>query len=229
MKNKQVVIIDYGSGNLRSAEKAFQKVIADHDLPFDVIVSADTKAVKEASHIVLPGQGAFGDCMSGLQAVPDMIKTLAQEVLEKKEPFLGICVGMQLLADRGLEHGDHKGLGWISGEIVPIQPKNPDLKIPHMGWNVVSVKKPHFMVENQQELNESDPNSSPHFYFVHSFMFESKDRDVVLGYAEYGDIVIPAIIAKDNIVGIQCHPEKSQAAGLQFLYDFLLWNPQTTL
>jgi len=221
MNRQQVAIIDYGSGNLRSAEKAFQKVIEDHDLNVDVVVTSDVADVQKASHIVLPGQGAFGDCMNGLQAVPDMIETLAQEVLQAKKPFLGICVGMQLLADVGLEHGEHKGLGWISGKVVPMSPKDANLKIPHMGWNTVSVEKPHFMTENQEKSAQSDP----HFYFVHSFMFESNNTDHVLATTQYGNVQIPAIIGNKNIIGIQCHPEKSQEAGLQFLHDFLHWNP----
>lgn len=208
MRNSLVAIIDYGSGNVRSVEKAFQKVITDHDLPFEVTVTADVEQVKNASHIVLPGQGAFADCMRGLCAVPDMVAMLEREVLEAKKPFLGICVGMQLLMERGFEHGEHEGLGWIAGQVVPIRPSDPALKIPHMGWNVVNYPK------NPQKKPE-------HFYFVHSFMVNCKEENVVQGYAIYGDVQIPAIIEKENIMGIQCHPEKSQEAGLQFLHDFL--------
>lgn len=218
MEKKKIAIIDYGSGNVRSVEKAFQRVIADHALPCDVMVTSNISIVEAASHIVLPGQGAFKDCMDGLRAVPDMVKTLERQVLERKKPFLGICVGMQLLMERGLEHGRHQGLGWMSGQVIPVQPIDKSLKIPHMGWNVVNSNTSHSMTKNQK--------NEPHFYFVHSFMVESKEEESVIGYAQYGDVSIPAIIAKNNIVGIQCHPEKSQEAGLQFLYDFLLWNPE---
>lgn len=213
MEKKQIVIIDYGSGNLRSVEKAFEKVIADHNLSFEVLVTADSTALQGASHIVLPGQGAFADCMAGLRAVSGMIEALENQVLTCKKPFLGICVGMQLLMEQGLEHGTHNGLGWLKGRVIPITPQDKALKIPHMGWNVVACDQPHFMIKNQE--------SDPHFYFVHSFMVELKEEHIVHGYAQYGDVSIPAIIAKNNIVGIQCHPEKSQEAGLQFLYDFL--------
>lgn len=217
MTTNIVAIIDYGSGNLRSVEKAFQKVIVDHGLRFDVVVTADTKIVQFASHIVLPGQGAFADCMAGLKVVPKMIETLESQILEHKKPFLGICVGMQLLMEKGLEHGEHAGLGWITGQVVPITPVDKSLKIPHMGWNVIKFQKSHSVIKSQK--------TAPHFYFVHSFMVESKDENVLLGVAQYGDVTIPAIITKDNIAGIQCHPEKSQEAGLQFLYDFLHWHP----
>jgi glutamine amidotransferase len=217
---QSVVVIDYGSGNIRSAAKAFEHVIADNQLDFDVVVSGKVEDVRSASHIVLPGQGAFQDCMKGLSAVPGMIEALEQTVLKDKKPFLGICVGMQLLATQGLEHGAYDGLGWIDGAVVPIQPTDKSLKIPHMGWNVVELTPAgaaHPALKNQDK-NEA------HFYFVHSFMFESKEKESIYGISGYGGPVT-AIIGRDNILGVQFHPEKSQKAGMTLLHDFLLWNP----
>ena len=220
MQTKPIVaIIDYGSGNLRSAAKAFEHVIIQHGLNFDVVVTDRAGDVASASHIVLPGQGAFGDCMQGLKAVSGMVEALEKAVFEDKKPFLGICVGMQLLANKGFEHGEHQGLGWIEGEVKPLQPAETSLKIPHMGWNIVEFNQglTHPALKNQQK-------DDAHFYFVHSFMFESKDNSHVLGQSDYGGPVT-SIIAKANILGVQFHPEKSQQAGLQLLHDFLLWNP----
>ncbi len=215
---KKIAIIDYGSGNIRSAEKAFEHVIKTHQLDFEVLVTDRAKDVFEATHIVLPGQGAFGDCMSGLQAVEGMTEALETAVLKDKKPFLGICVGMQLLADKGYEYGENQGLGWISGEVVPIKPADKSLKIPHMGWNIVEFNQGaiHPALKNQKKL--------PHFYFVHSFMFKCNDNNHVYGTARYGDDVT-SIVIKENIMGVQFHPEKSQEAGLQLLHDFMLWNP----
>jgi len=218
-KNNKVAIIDYGSGNLRSAAKAFEHVIAENALDFEVVVTSNPDDLRRASHIVLPGQGAFGDCMNGLKAVTGMIEALEEEVLARKKPFLGICVGMQLLATQGLEYGDHAGLGWIEGEVLPISPKDKSLKIPHMGWNVVTFTQgtTHPVLKNQQK-------DGAHFYFVHSFMFNCKNKDHVFGQADYGGDVT-AIVGKANVLGVQFHPEKSQEAGLMLLNDFLLWNP----
>ena len=217
-KNNIVMIIDYGSGNLRSAAKAFEHVIAENQLDFEVLVSNKAEDLKRASHIVLPGQGAFGDCMAGLQAVPHMIEALERVVLEDKKPFLGICVGMQLLATRGLEYGTHEGLGWIDGEVVPLAPDDKTLKIPHMGWNEVYFDQGtgHPALKNQK--------NTPYFYFVHSFMFQCKNKENIYGHADYGGNVT-AIVGRDNIIGVQFHPEKSQEAGLQLCHDFLRWNP----
>lgn len=217
-QTQKVVIIDYGSGNLRSAAKAFEHVIETHALNFEVVVSDKAADVASATHIVLPGQGAFGDCMQGLQGVTGMVEALEQAVLEDKVPFLGICVGMQLMASRGLEYGEHQGLGWIDGDVVPIKVIDKSMKIPHMGWNVINFDKGlHHPVLNNQT------NTDAHFYFVHSFMFNCKDTEQVLGKVSYGDDVT-AIVGHANIVGMQFHPEKSQEAGLTLLHDFLLWN-----
>jgi glutamine amidotransferase len=222
MTKQQVVIIDYGSGNIRSAAKAFEHVIATHKLNFEVLVTNKASDLDKASHIVLPGQGAFGDCMQGLQAVEGMIESLKHNVLTQKKPFLGICVGMQLLADKGLEYGEHEGLGWIAGEVVPLQPADSTLKIPHMGWNVCE-----FNDETAHSALKNLKKTDPHFYFVHSFMFKCKDKDHVLGTVSYGGDVT-AIVGVANILGVQFHPEKSQEAGLMLLHDFLLWDGQET-
>lgn len=218
----KVVIVDYGSGNIRSAAKAFEAVIAAGALSAQVLVSDNPQDVSTADYVVLPGQGAFWDCMQGLSAVSGMIGALEEVVLEKKKPFLGICVGMQLLATRGLEFGNHDGLGWIAGEVVPIVPADKNLKIPHMGWNTLKIKdnSSHPVL---QDLSGTDP----HFYFVHSFMFESEDNEHVLAQTDYGGPVT-AVVAKANIVGVQFHPEKSHNAGLNLLRNFLLWNPSET-
>jgi glutamine amidotransferase len=218
MTNQQIVIIDYGSGNLRSCAKAFEHVIAENNLNFEVVISDKAENVAKASHIVLPGQGAFGDCMQGLQSVKGMIEALEEAVLEQKKPFLGICVGMQLLATRGFEYGEHQGLNWIEGDVVPIKITDKSLKIPHMGWNVTEFNQgtDHPSLKNQKK-------DDAHFYFVHSFMFNCKEDSHVLGKVNYGDDVT-AIVGQANILGVQFHPEKSQEAGLTLLHDFLLWD-----
>jgi glutamine amidotransferase len=219
---KTVAIIDYGSGNLRSAAKAFEHVIDEHNLDFIVKITSDAVDIAAADRIVLPGQGAFGDCMSGLQGVSGMIEALEEAVLVKKTPFLGICVGMQLLATEGLEHGKHKGLGWISGRVVPMAPQNPALKIPHMGWNTVEYTEQASEIASFLRKKE---NNTSYFYFVHSFMFESEDKENILGTTDYdGDVT--AIVGKENILGVQFHPEKSQEDGLALLEGFLRWTPK---
>ncbi|MCD8498170.1 MAG: imidazole glycerol phosphate synthase subunit HisH [Alphaproteobacteria bacterium] len=204
---KKIVIIDYGSGNLRSAAKAFEAV--SDGVP--VIVSSTAEDLDDASHIVLPGQGAFGDCMAGLTALPGMVAALEKNVRKQGKPFFGICVGMQLLADKGLEHGAHKGLGWISGEVVRMTPTDPALKIPHMGWNNIKAK-PHPLFAGLAP--------DEHVYFVHSYHFAAKNAAHVLAWSEYGGN-IAAAVGKDNIMGVQFHPEKSQAAGLTIIKNFI--------
>ncbi|MEM6781006.1 MAG: imidazole glycerol phosphate synthase subunit HisH [Pseudomonadota bacterium] len=219
-----IAIIDYGSGNLRSAAKAFEHVIAENTLNLQVLVTDKADDVQTASHIVLPGQGAFGDCMAGLQAVDGMIDALSDAVLQRGRPFLGICVGMQLLADRGLEYGEHKGLGWIPGEVVPIEPSDKSLKIPHMGWNdthLTDAGQRHSML---QGITKSSSQSPVNFYFVHSFMFDCKDQENILGQTNYGGDVT-AIVGRENIVGVQFHPEKSHNDGLSLIKDFIRWKP----
>ncbi len=211
-----VALIDYGSGNLRSAEKALARAAADSTTGHDIVVTADPSRVAEAERIVLPGVGAFADCMRGVSSIPGMIDALTQSVLKDGKPFLGICVGMQLLADVGREHGDHAGLGWIPGEVVRLQPEEPKLKVPHMGWNSLSLLQPHALFEGMED--ETD------VYFVHSYYIRPKQAEHILASTEYAGS-IPAIVGRDNIVGTQFHPEKSQAAGLAFLERFLKWRP----
>ena len=210
-----VALIDYGSGNLRSAEKALARVAAEAGTGHEIAVTADPAQVESAERIVLPGVGAFADCMRGVSSIPRMIAVLEDKVLKRKTPFLGICVGMQLLAEVGREHGDHKGLGWIPGEVVRIAPKSETLKIPHMGWNALNVRARHPMVN---DMNAED------VYFVHSYCIRPADRRHILATTNHGG-EIAAIVGRDNIIGTQFHPEKSQAIGLGFLRRFLTWRP----
>jgi len=198
-----IVIIDYGSGNLRSAQKAFEKVAGEQ-----VEVTNNPKQLAKASHIVLPGVGAFGDCAAGLRSIDGMVAAMEEEVLAKKKPFLGICVGMQLLAEVGLEHGEHKGLGWIPGKVVKLQPKN-NLPVPHMGWNDVN------FIQNKPLIN----GIGSEFYFVHSYYFDCP-QEFVVATVNYGGAAT-AIVAKDNILGVQFHPEKSQNNGLKLIENFI--------
>jgi len=202
---KNIAIIDYGSGNLRSAAKAFEHVAG-----VKVKVTSDAKDLETATHIVLPGVGAFGDCIAGLKKIPGMIAAMEKQVLENKKPFLGICVGMQLLADTGHEYGEHKGLGWIKGEVRKISPADKSLPIPHMGWNSLQLSKPTPLLKNLQG----------DVYFVHSYQFIPGDNDNLLATTDYGGKVTAAV-ARGNIMGVQFHPEKSQQAGLQLLKNFL--------
>ena len=213
----EVVIIDYGSGNLRSAAKAFERAVADAGLAFRVTVSGDPEAVARASHVVLPGVGAFADCRRGLEAVPGLIAAIEERVLRAGRPFLGICVGMQLLATSGREHGDHPGLGWIAGEVALLPAAARGLKIPHMGWNDLRVAPPpHPVLAGIAE--------GAHAYFVHSYGFRPADPAHVLATVDYGGPVA-AVIGRDNLVGTQFHPEKSQATGLRLIGNFLGWRP----
>ena len=212
-----VVIIDYGSGNLRSAAKAFEHAVAAAGLDLAVDVTARADDVESASHVVLPGVGAFADCKQGLEALPGMVDALERAVVRQARPFLGICVGMQLLATTGREHGEHAGLGWIPGEVVALEPADPSLKIPHMGWNELSLKGPgHPVFEGIA--------AGSHAYFVHSYGYACADPAHVLATVEYGGAVT-AVVGRDNMVGTQFHPEKSQATGLRLITNFLTWRP----
>jgi glutamine amidotransferase len=211
------VLIDYGSGNLRSAAKAFERTVREHELAIDVRVSADAREVAGASHIVLPGVGAFGDCRRGLDQVPGMVAALQRAVIEQGRPFLGICVGMQLMASRGLEHGDHAGLDWIAGEVRLLPAAGQGLKIPQMGWNDLAIAAPaHPLLAGIA--------SGDHAYFVHSYGFVPADPLTVLATVDYGGAVA-AVIGRDNLAGTQFHPEKSQAVGLRLIANFLKWRP----
>ena len=211
-----IAVVDYGSGNLRSAAKALARAARDAGDPRTVTVTADPEFVRAADHVVLPGVGAFGDCRRGLGAVPGMIEALEDAVRRRGRPFLGICVGMQLMADRGVEHGIHPGLGWIAGEVRVIQPADPALKIPHMGWNELGDVAPHPVL---QGLRRGD-----HVYFVHSYAIRPDRQSDLLVETDYGG-PIAAIVGRENMLGTQFHPEKSQAAGLRLLADFLAWRP----
>ncbi len=211
-----VAIIDYGSGNLRSAAKAFERAAAENSLAHAIAVTADPAAVAAATHIVLPGVGAFGDCRAGLYGVPGMVDALQREVIERGKPFIGICVGMQLMASRGVEHGIHPGLDWIKGDVVPIEPGDAALKIPHMGWNVLQEVARHPVL--------AGIDNGAHAYFVHSYRLRPSDPATVLAVTDYGG-KIAAVVGRDNMVGTQFHPEKSQETGLRLIANFLRWRP----
>lgn len=214
-----VVIIDYGSGNLHSAAKAFERAARDSGLAMPVAVTADPDALRRAERIVLPGVGAFKDCRDGLMAVPGLRETLEDEVIRKGKPFLGICVGMQLMASRGLEHDVTQGLGWIPGDVKPITPRDPSFKIPHMGWNTLNLRTPHPLLEDIP-LGET----GLHAYFVHSYHLEAAQPSDVVATTEHG-ATVTAAVARDNLAGTQFHPEKSQTLGLTLLANFLRWRP----
>lgn len=209
-----VALIDYGSGNLASAAKALAR--AAEGTKHQIITTADPDDIRTAERIVLPGVGAFADCMLGLSSIPGMVPTLRERVLKDGAPFLGICVGMQLLATVGKEFGEHLGLGWIAGEVVKIEPSDTALKIPHMGWNELEIVQKHKLLDGIE--------SGAHAYFVHSYHFVPALPDDLVATTDYGQ-ALTAIIAYENIAGTQFHPEKSQATGLTLLSNFLKWKP----
>jgi glutamine amidotransferase len=217
----RVTIIDYGSGNLRSAANAFERQAALLDNPPDILVTADPEQVRTADRIVLPGVGAFADCAAGLNAVSGMRDALEERVIHGGVPFLGICVGMQLLATEGREKTITPGLGWIDGAVVHLTPSDPSLKIPHMGWNTLDIEKPHALLAGIP--------AGLHAYFVHSYHLHSyhlhTDRPQTrIATTDYGGPVT-AVVGRDNIFGTQFHPEKSQALGLALISNFLVWSP----
>ncbi len=214
-----VVIIDYQSGNLHSAEKAFERAAREEGLSARIAVTADAEIVAQADRIVLPGVGAFGDCRRGLHDTPGMVDALREAVLERGRPFLGICVGMQLLADRGLEHGEHAGLGWISGEVDLIRPSDPGLKVPHMGWNTLNLRQEHALLGGIPAGADGW-----HAYFVHSYHFRTSAKQALIAETDYGG-PITAAVGRDNLFGTQFHPEKSQKLGLRLIANFLRWRP----
>jgi len=207
-------IIDYESGNLHSAEKAFQRMAHDVD-GGTVVVTSDADVVAKADRIVLPGDGAFPACVEALKGHTGIYDAMVEAVIDKGRPFLGICVGMQLLASRGHEYRDVDGLGWIGGDVVLIEPADKALKVPHMGWNDLVVDQSHPVLEGIE--------SGQHAYFVHSYHFQVTDPAHLLAHVDYGG-AITAIVGRDNIVGTQFHPEKSQATGLRLIGNFLKWN-----
>ncbi len=214
-----IAIVDYGSGNLHSAAKAFERAAHDAGIGEAIVVTNDPEAVASADRVVLPGVGAFADCRRGLDAVDGMVDALEEAVRSKGRPFLGICVGMQLLAERGREYEVTEGLGWIAGEVDRITPADPQLKIPHMGWNTLRVTRPHKLVEGLSLGSEG-----LHAYFVHSYELKVAQRADLVAEADYGG-PLTAIVARDNIVGTQFHPEKSQKLGLAVIANFLKWKP----
>ncbi|MCB1378697.1 MAG: imidazole glycerol phosphate synthase subunit HisH [Alphaproteobacteria bacterium] len=214
-----VAIIDYGSGNLHSAAKAFERAARDSGISTPIVVTADPDIVRKAERIVLPGVGAFKDCHDGLQAVAGMWDTISSEVIAGGKPFLGICVGMQLMASRGLEHDVTSGFGWIPGDVKRIEPSDPTLKIPHMGWNTLDPRHPHQLLQGIP-LGEA----GAHAYFVHSYHLETQVPDHVVATTPYG-MQVTAMVGRDNMVGTQFHPEKSQRLGLSLIANFLRWYP----
>jgi len=214
-----VAIVDYGSGNLHSAAKAFERAAREAGLAQPIVVTSDPEAVRRADRVVLPGVGAFADCRRGLDAVGGMVEALNESARSRGRPFLGICVGMQLMAERGREYVVTQGLGWIAGEVDRIAPCDPNLKIPHMGWNTLDARRPHPILDGiavgPQGL---------HAYFVHSFHLKAAEHADLVAEADYGGPVT-AVVGRDTMVGTQFHPEKSQRLGLRLIANFLKWKP----
>jgi glutamine amidotransferase len=214
-----VAIVDYASGNLHSAAKAFERASRESGMDQPIVVTSDPGTVRTADRVVLPGVGAFADCRRGLGAVDGMIEALEEVVRRRGRPFLGICVGLQLMAERGREHTVTEGLSWIAGDVDRITPRDPELKIPHMGWNTLSEVRQHPLLDGipigPQGL---------HAYFVHSYHLRPADRADLVAEADYGGSVT-AVVGRDNMVGTQFHPEKSQRLGLALIANFLKWKP----
>lgn len=215
----RVAIIDYGSGNLRSATKAFERAARETSIAAEIDLTADAERVRTADRIVLPGVGAYADCAAGLRAVNGMWEAVEEVAIAKARPFLGICVGMQLMSERGLEKTVTRGFGWIAGDVKEIAPADPSLKIPQIGWNTIELTRPHPLFEGIH----TGPDGL-HAYFVHSYHLAAKREEEVLAVADYGGIVTAAV-ARENLAGTQFHPEKSQALGLALIANFLRWKP----
>ena len=214
-----VAIVDYGSGNLHSAKKAFERAAREAGLTRAIVVTSRPEDIARAEHIVLPGVGAFADCRRGLDGAVGMIEALEDAVRLRGRPFLGICVGMQLMASRGLEHEIVDGLGWIKGDVAAIRPSDSALKIPHMGWNTLDVLRPHPALRGLPTGEHGR-----HAYFVHSFQLTPQDPEDLVATADYGG-PLAAIVARDSMLGVQFHPEKSQSLGLALIANFLQWRP----
>ncbi|MBM3568940.1 MAG: imidazole glycerol phosphate synthase subunit HisH [Alphaproteobacteria bacterium] len=211
-----VAIVDYGSGNLRSAAKAFERVVAERGSGEQVLVTAKAEDVAKADRIVLPGVGAFADCRAGVLALDGMMQALEDGVRRKGRPFLGICVGMQLMATIGRENGEHVGFGWIAGAVEKLRPADPALKIPHIGWNRLDIARPHALFAGLGER--------PFAYFVHSYAIAGVAESETAATSDHGGR-FTAAVARDNLFGTQFHPEKSQAFGLGLIGNFLAWSP----
>jgi imidazole glycerol-phosphate synthase subunit HisH len=214
-----VAIVDYGSGNLHSASKAFERAAREQGLYEPIKVTSDPDEIARADRVVLPGVGAFADCRRGLDAIDGMVAALDESVRRRGRPFLGICVGMQLMAERGREYEVTPGLGWIPGEVDRIAPADPDLKVPHMGWNTLDARRPHPLLDGIV----TGPQGL-HAYFVHSFHLKPAERSDLVAEADYGGPVT-AVVGRDTMVGTQFHPEKSQRLGLRLIANFLKWKP----
>ncbi len=214
-----VAIIDYGSGNLHSAKKAFETAAAQAGLDLPIILTSDPDLVRKADRVVLPGVGAFADCRRGLDEIPGMIEAMGEAVRTRGKPFLGICVGMQLLATRGLEHQVSAGLDWIPGDVQAITPDDPGLKVPHMGWNTLDLRSSHPLL-----AGVATGDKGLHAYFVHSYELKAAQQDMIVATTDYGGPVT-AMVAHGNIAGTQFHPEKSQTLGLALIANFMRWTP----
>lgn len=215
----RVAIIDYGSGNLRSATKAFERAAREAGINAEIDLTDDAERVATADRIVLPGVGAYADCRRGLDAVPGMAEAVVDLVEHKARPFLGICVGMQLMSSRGLEKTITKGFGWIKGDVKEMTPSDPNLKIPQIGWNTLDIRHPHALFDGI----ETGPDGL-HAYFVHSYHLAADHGDDVIATTNYGG-PMTAFVGRDNIAGAQFHPEKSQKLGLALIANFLRWKP----
>jgi len=215
----RVAIIDYGSGNLRSVTKAFERASRESGVGAEIELTADAERVRTADRIVLPGVGAYADCRAGLDAVPGMVEAIEEVAVRNGRPFLGICVGMQLMSERGLEKTVTRGLGWIPGDVKEMTPADPALKIPQIGWNTIHVKHSHPLFDGIRT-----GEGGLHAYFVHSYHLAAANPEHVLAEADYGG-PITAAVAKDNVAGTQFHPEKSQALGLALIANFMRWKP----
>jgi glutamine amidotransferase len=215
----RAAIVDYGSGNLRSAEKAFERAAYERGIRAEILVTQDPEEVRRADRIVLPGVGAFKDCRDGLYAIIGLPEALKEKVIEKGNPFLGICVGMQLMATSGMEFGETPGLGWIEGTVRRIEPHDVALKIPHMGWNAITPLRDHPLLAGMIY-----GENAAHAYFVHSFGLAPDNPSDILATTDYGGAMVAAV-ARGNMAGTQFHPETSQALGLNLLANFLEWRP----
>lgn len=214
-----VAIIDYGSGNLRSAQKAFERAAREAGLSANIVLTNDPEFVVGADRVVLPGVGAYADCRAGLDAVDGMVDALDVAVISRARPFFGICVGMQLMAERGLEKQITNGLGWIGGDVVRMEPEDESLKIPQIGWNTLDLSTPHALLDGIETGEDG-----LHAYFVHSYHLECSKPDELVATTDYGGSVT-AIVGRDNLIGTQFHPEKSQRLGLTLIGNFLRWTP----
>jgi glutamine amidotransferase len=212
----RLAIIDYGSGNVRSVQRALEAAANAHEIRLDVLLTDDPDRIRHADRIVLPGVGHYADCAAGLAARQGVTEALTETVFRSKRPFLGICVGMQLMADVGREDVETRGLGWIPGAVERITPNDPNLPVPHMGWNTLTDMRDHAL------FNGLPPE--PHVYFVHSYALKAEKRDHVAARCDYGGKFVAAV-ARDNMFGAQFHPEKSQKAGQLLLANFLRWKP----